>query len=205
MDAVAIGHMHMGDTVPETAGQVGGRNAHQLEMRDVDSRLHIDKPDLVEEALHRIERIDEREFEGQQLDCEFESFLCRMLAHQTRRIDHEIPFRFRRNELLLEHILAGHETEIAGACKLSRKIDDIFGALDVIIADCRIEITEAQAGADERHDRQARALILSDITFAVGFRHPPRIEADEEIETFETDALCLLAPVFALIVRAEPG
>ena len=77
-------------------------------------------------------------------------------------------------------------------------------ALDVVIADCRIEITEAQAGADERHDRQARALILSDITFAVGFRHPPRIEPDEEIETFETDALCLLAPVFALIIRAEP-
>jgi hypothetical protein len=72
-------------------------------------------------------------------------------------------------------------------CKFSRKIDDIFGALDVVIPDCRIEITEAQASADERHDRQARALILSDITFAVGFRRPPRIEADEEIETFETD------------------
>jgi len=37
-----------------------------------------------------------------------------------------------------------------------------FLALDVVIADCRIEITEAQAGTDERHDRQARALILSD-------------------------------------------
>ena len=58
-----------------------------------------------------------------------------MLAQLTRRIDHEIPFRFRRNELLLEHIFAGHETEIAGTSKFSRKIDDIFGALDVVIPD----------------------------------------------------------------------
>jgi len=83
MDAVAIGHMYMGHSVPETAGQVGGRNAHQPEMRDVDSRFHIDKADLVEKALHRIERINERKFEGQQLDCEFDSFFSRMLAHLT--------------------------------------------------------------------------------------------------------------------------
>jgi hypothetical protein len=44
-------------------------------------------------------------------------------------------------------------SQIAGTCKFSRKIDDIFGALDVVIADCRIEITEAQAGADQKSER----------------------------------------------------
>ena len=55
IDAVAVRHMHMGDAALEPPGNLLRRDAHQPEMRDVDRRFHIGKPDLVEEALHRIE------------------------------------------------------------------------------------------------------------------------------------------------------
>ena len=76
------------------------------------------------------------------------------------------------------------------AAELGGEIDDVLRPLDMIGADGRVEIAEAETGADQRIDRQPRSANVGDILAAFRRRHPARVEADEKIEAVETDPLC---------------
>jgi hypothetical protein len=138
--AVAIGDVNLGDPAPEPAQRLG-RNAHEPEMRDVDGGLDVLKIHCVEKALHVLQRPDERIVEGEELDRELEAALRGMASDLLRRVHDELPLAFRRQEAMLEHVLARDEAEVAGA-KLGREIDDVFRPFDMIGADGRVEIAE---------------------------------------------------------------
>ena len=84
-------------------------------MRDVDRGLDVLEADAVQEALHVVQRPDERVFERKQLDRKLEAAFRGMAADLLRRVDHELPLALRREEALLEHVLARDEAEVPAA------------------------------------------------------------------------------------------
>ena len=204
IDAVAIGDVNLSDPALEPVER-GRGNSHQPEMRDVHGGLDVLQADVVQEALHIVQRSDEGELERKQFDRKLQPPLRGMSSDLLRGVDHELPLALRRQQAMLEHVLARHEAEVPGRRKLGGQVEDVLRAFDVIGTDGRIEIAETKTGAHERDDRQVDAANVGDIACAFRRSHSARVKADEEIEAVETDCLCFLSPRLPLVLRAKPG
>ena len=119
-------------------------------MRDVHRSLDVLEADVVQETLHVVQRLDESELERKQFDRKLEAPFRGMSSDLLRRVDHELPLALRRQQAVLEHVLARDEAEVPGRRKLGRQVEDVLRAFDMIGTDGRIEIAEAEAGAHER-------------------------------------------------------
>ena len=166
IDAVAIGDVNMSDPALEPIER-GRGNSHQPEMRDVHCRLDVLEADVVQEALHIVQRSDESKLERKQLDRELQPPFCGMSSDLLRRVDHELPLALRRQQAMLEHVLARDEAEVPGRRKLGSEVEDVLRAFDVIGTDGGIEIAETETGAHERDDGQVDAANVGDIAARV--------------------------------------
>ena len=149
IDAVAIGDVNMSYPALEPIERARG-NSHQPEMRDVHCGLDVLEADAVQEAPMSSSVLMKAIFERKQLDRELKPSFCGMSADLLRGVDHELPLALRRQQAMLEHVLAWDEAQVPGRRKLRREVEDVLRALDVIGTDGGVEIAEAEAGAYER-------------------------------------------------------
>src|SRR5271154_6584920 len=156
-------------------------------MRNVDRSLYVLEPDLVEKSFHRVKGFHESELERQQFNCEFEPAVRCMLADLPGGFDHQAPLEAGRQQLLLKHIFAGDKAEILYCRECRRKLDHVLGALNMIIANGRIEVVETKTGTHQGYDRQIDAPRAINIGLTLSDRHSPWIESDEEIHAIESD------------------
>ena len=113
IEAVAIGDVNLSYPALEPIER-DRRNSHEPEMRDVHCSLDVLQADVVQETLHIVQRLDEGVLEWKQFDRKLEAPVRRMSSDLLRRVDHKLPLALRRNEAVLEHVLAGNEAEVRG-------------------------------------------------------------------------------------------
>ena len=87
---VAVGDVDLSDPAAQPS-DLGRFDALQPEMGDVDRRRHPGEPDLVEQPQHRIEAVDEREAERQELDRYLDVPRGRVLSDLPNGIDEPGP------------------------------------------------------------------------------------------------------------------
>ena len=162
------------------------------------------RPTSVQQPLHVVERPDEGEFEREQLDRKLEPAFRRVASDLMRGVDHELPLALRRQQALLEHVLAGDEAEVAGG-KLGREVDDVPRPLDVIRTDRGIEVAEAeQVQTSETTGKSTLRtspgyLRLSSAAIRPGSKPMKRSAA------VESDFPRFFSSWLPFVLRAEPG
>ena len=83
-------------------------------MRDVHCSLDVLETDVVQEALHVVQRLDEGELERKQFDRKLQSPFSGMSSDLLGGVDHELPLALRRHQVMLKHVLARDEAKVLG-------------------------------------------------------------------------------------------
>ena len=151
--AVAVAQVNVLDLAGE-AGYVGRRRADEMQMRDVAVGPHgLRQADLAEERQHRVDRVDERQPEGPELDRDLHAVVGGLAAELADGLDARPPLLGRRNHLLLPDVFTEHEQQIRAA-EFGSQIDEGAAAIEVKPTDRRIEVDEPEGDAAQAHDRQ---------------------------------------------------
>jgi hypothetical protein len=70
--------------------------------------------EVVQKTVHFVQGADEGELERKQLDRKLESQFCGMSADLLRGVHHQLPLPFRRQQAMLEHVLARNKSRGSG-------------------------------------------------------------------------------------------
>ena len=186
---VAVADMDMLDPAGEPR-HLGRLCMDEIEVGDVAVGHHrLGQADVVEEAEHRVDRVDERQLERLELDGDPQAPVGGVGSELADGVDAELPLLGRRDHLLLPDILPEDEKEIAAAV-VGGEIEVGPAAVEVEAAHRGAEVDEAERDAAQAHDRQI------ELAAGVGDQPPLRrghVERiGEEIDRVEAESLRLL-------------
>src|SRR5262249_41023547 len=152
--AVAVADVDV-DREPLEATELFGLRVRQMQVRDVDIRLHGRVVNLAQETKHAVHVVDERELERLQLQGDLQAQFRRMLAQAADIAGTRLPLVGRGNHLSLPDVLAQDQEQVPGL-ELIAQVKKGATALQVKALHGRIEVDEANGHAGHADDGQAR-------------------------------------------------